>query len=142
VFLAELDGASFYGVPQHSARGLKAGVHDHSHSPIDPDRVDRRIHADDEDRVRDFIGRHLPAADGHTIASSVCLYTNSPDENFILDVHPTQPNVVIGAGFSGHGFKFASVVGEVLADLALDGGTRHDIEFLRLRRFAPQFMSH
>jgi sarcosine oxidase len=63
------------------------------------------------------------------------MYTVTPDAHFVLDRHPEFSNVVIGAGFSGHGFKFASVVGEVLADLALEGETRNPIGFLRLDRF-------
>jgi sarcosine oxidase len=65
----------------------------------------------------------------------VCMFTNSPDEHFILDHHPELPQVTIAAGFSGHGFKFCSVVGEILADLALEGGTRHDVGMFRLGRF-------
>jgi sarcosine oxidase len=64
-----------------------------------------------------------------------CLFTNSPDEHFILDSSPQQNEVILAAGFSGHGFKFASVIGEVLADLALDGHTGHDISMFALSRF-------
>jgi sarcosine oxidase len=64
-----------------------------------------------------------------------CLFTNSPDHHFILDLHPDHPEVSVAAGFSGHGYKFCSVIGEVMADLALRGQSRHDIEFFRLKRF-------
>ena len=64
-----------------------------------------------------------------------CLFELSPDEHFLLDRHPETDLAVVGAGFSGHGFKFCSVVGEILADLALEGDTRHDIGFLRFSRF-------
>ena len=67
---------------------------------------------------------------------AVCMYTMTPDEHFVLDIHPEYPQVVFGAGFSGHGFKFAPVIGEVLADLALEGDTGHPIGFLRLDRFS------
>jgi sarcosine oxidase len=63
-----------------------------------------------------------------------CLFTNSPDEHFIIDRLPEAPQVAIAAGFSGHGFKFCSVVGEILADLALEGGTKLNIELFRLDR--------
>ena len=66
----------------------------------------------------------------------VCMFTNTPDEHFIVDVHPAYPQVSIAAGFSGHGFKFCSVIGEIMADLALGGTTRHNIDLFRLRRFA------
>ena len=72
------------------------------------------------------------------MAMKTCLFTNSPDEHFILDVLPGQTQVSIAAGFSGHGFKFCSVVGEIMAELALDGGTRHDLSLFRLSRFHPQ----
>jgi glycine/D-amino acid oxidase-like deaminating enzyme len=61
---------------------------------------------------------------------------DSPDEHFVIDLHPDDKNVVVAAGFSGHGFKFASVVGEILADLVLEGTSRHEIGFMRLARFA------
>ena len=66
---------------------------------------------------------------------AICMYTCSPDSHFIIDQHPAAPAVTIACGFSGHGFKFASVVGEILADLAINGSTRHPIEFLGLARF-------
>ena len=66
---------------------------------------------------------------------SVCLYTMSPDENFIVDVHPRHPQVSFAVGLSGHGFKFTCVLGEALADLALNGRTELPIGFLNCRRF-------
>ena len=63
------------------------------------------------------------------------MYTNTPDEHFILDVHPDYPQVSIAAGFSGHGFKFASVIGEIMADLAQNGESSHDLDLFRLDRF-------
>ena len=66
-----------------------------------------------------------------------CLFTNSPDRHFILDRHPAHPEVAVAAGFSGHGYKFCSVIGEVMADLVHADRPRHDIEFFRLDRFAP-----
>jgi sarcosine oxidase len=67
--------------------------------------------------------------------TKICLFTNSPDEHFILDVHPEYPGVAIAAGFSGHGYKFCSVVGEIMADLVQKGETSHDIGFFALNRF-------
>ena len=64
-----------------------------------------------------------------------CLFTNSPDEHFIIDRHPALPQVIVAAGFSGHGFKFCSVVGEILAELALEGQSRWDLTLFRLSRF-------
>ncbi|MDQ2785659.1 MAG: FAD-dependent oxidoreductase, partial [Chloroflexota bacterium] len=79
-----------------------------------------------------------PGAAGDVLWTLTCMYTNTPDRHFILDRHPAHGNVVYGCGFSGHGFKFASVIGEVMADLALDNTTRHDIGFLSAARFAGE----
>ena len=65
----------------------------------------------------------------------ICMYTNSPDHHFIIDRHPAHPRVTLACGFSGHGFKFASVVGEILADLATEGKTKLPAQFLGLSRF-------
>jgi sarcosine oxidase len=74
----------------------------------------------------------MPALAGGVALAKVCLYTNTPDMHFIVDRHPEKPNVVYGAGFSGHGFKFATVIGEILADLATTGRATPDADFLRL----------
>jgi sarcosine oxidase len=98
--------------------------------------VDRDFHPEDEAILREAIRRYFPAADGPTLAMKTCLFTNSPDEHFILDVHPEWPQVSIAAGFSGHGFKFAPVIGEIMADLALEGGcSKWNLDLFGLRRF-------
>jgi len=79
----------------------------------------------------------MPGAVGDLREAKPCLYSLTPDEHFVIDRHPGHRNLILCGGFSGHGFKFAPVVGEIGADLALDGGSRHNIEFLSLRRFAP-----
>ena len=76
----------------------------------------------------------MPGAGGPA-QGQVCMYTLTPDRHFVIDVHPRYPQVVVACGFSGHGFKFASAVGEVLADLVEDGRTRHDIWMFRAKRF-------
>jgi glycine/D-amino acid oxidase-like deaminating enzyme len=81
------------------------------------------------------LSAHLPGVSQEVTAHSVCLYTMSPDEHFIVDRHPAHPSVVFAAGLSGHGFKFTPVLGEALADLALDGSTELPIGFLSLSRF-------
>ena len=89
----------------------------------------------DEAVLRSFAASYLPEGAGRALAMTVCMFTNTPDEHFLVDLHPELPQVVIGAGFSGHGFKFCSVVGEILADLAIEGGTRHDTGLFRVGRF-------
>lgn len=66
---------------------------------------------------------------------ATCMFTNTPDGHFIVDRHPEHPKVVFGAGFSGHGYEFASVIGEMLADLAVEGRTDHPIDLFGLDRF-------
>ena len=83
---------------------------------------------------------YFPEADGPVMALHSCIFTNTPDEHFIIDTLPGQPEVVVASPCSGHGYKFAWVIGEILADLAQNGETRHDIGLLRLSRFAEEPM--
>ena len=126
----------YYGFPVHGIPGFKFGRMHHREESVDPDHMDRECHPEDEAILRTFAERYFPEATGPTLSLKTCLFTNTPDEHFIVDRHPDYPQVVLGAGYSGHGFKFASVMGEVLAELAVDGVTRHEIDFLRLGRFA------
>jgi sarcosine oxidase len=121
----------FFGTPHLDWPGVKAGKH-HTGQDADPETVDRQIHAADEAPVRGFLERCMPDLAGRVEASRVCLYTNTPDTHFIVDRLPEAQNVVYAAGFSGHGFKFASVIGEILADLTLSGTATSDADFLRL----------
>ena len=136
VFNLVLDEEHFYGFPVFSVPGFKVGRYDHFGAGGDPDGISREPTLDDELPLRAFAERYFPEGAGPTIALKTCLFEPSPDEHFLIDRHPDADNAVFGAGFSGHGFKFCSVVGEILAELALDGETRHDIDFLRLARLA------
>jgi sarcosine oxidase len=136
VFLVEVDEGSYYGFPTHDGHGFKIGWYHHFREPIDPDDPDRSTRPDDEAALRAFVERYFPDAAGPTEMLRACIFTNSPDEHFLIDRLPEAPQVSVAAGFSGHGYKFCSVVGEIMADLALDGGTRHDIGLFRLDRFA------
>jgi sarcosine oxidase len=139
VWLLDSDDGTFYGFPYDPAVGLKVSRH-HSGEPCDPDSVDRSLHPADVERVRAFSRRNLPAADGPLRHSTVCLYTNTPDFHFVIDAHPTVPGVAFASACSGHGFKFAPVVGEILADLALTGSTAHRIDQFRASRFSTPAM--
>jgi sarcosine oxidase len=139
VFYMNVAEGPFYGFPSHDNHGFKIGKYHHCHEGVDPDTMDRACHADDEAVLRDAVRRYFPDADGPTLAMKTCLFTNTPDEHFVIDRLPHAPHVAIAAGFSGHGFKFCSVVGEILADLALDGGTRHDISLFALGRLPIAF---
>jgi len=128
-------GGIHYGFPMTAENpGFKIANHDQG-EPTDPDRVDRSMRDEDEQDLRCAIERHIPAASGPLLAGRVCLYTNSPDGNFIIDRHPKHRHVALACGFSGHGFKFSSVVGEILADLATAGATKLPTGFLGLSRF-------
>lgn len=129
------DGSLHYGFPMLPWHpGFKLARH--AKGPAaDPETLDRRPVPEDEQEFRPFLSRHIPSADGPLLSLAVCTYTNSPDSHFIIDTHPEHPNVSIACGFSGHGFKFAPVVGEALADLALDGSSPRPIGFLGLKRF-------
>lgn len=136
VFNMEAEEGRFYGFPVHSVPGFKIGKYHHRLERGDADTLDRDCHPEDEEVLRVAIRRYFPDADGPTMDMKTCLFTLSPDEHFILDRHPEHPQVAIAAGFSGHGFKFCSVVGEIMTELAIDGRTRLDIEMFRLdRRF-------
>jgi sarcosine oxidase len=126
----------YYGFPIYGIPGFKIGKYHHLFQNTAPDSVDRECHPEDEDALRAFTQRYLTGGMGGTLALKTCMFTNTPDGHFIIDHHPEHDNVVIAAGFSGHGFKFCSVIGEVVADLATEGQTRHDIEMFRLNRFA------
>jgi sarcosine oxidase len=137
VWLLDTNGGTFYGFPYDPAVGLKVSRH-HSGERCDPDSVDRSLHPADVERVRAFSRRTMPAADGPLRRSTVCLYTNTPDLSFVIDVHPRIPGVAYASACSGHGFKFAPIVGEILADLATTGSTAHDIEQFRASRFSTR----
>jgi sarcosine oxidase len=136
VFNLMLDEGRYYGFPVFGIPGFKFGRYHHLGEAVDPDAVDREPNAADEAILRSFAERYFPEGAGPTMTLKTCLFELSPDEHFLIDLHPDSPQVVVGGGFSGHGFKFCSIVGEILADLAIEGSTRHDIEFLGLGRLA------
>ena len=125
----------FYGVPHDPELGLKVSIH-HWGTLVDPDTVDREVGDADVERVRAYLRARMPAADGALAHARVCLYTNTPDDTFIIDRHPAAPGVAFASACAGHGFKFAPVIGDILADLAVDGATGWDITRFRAGRFA------
>jgi sarcosine oxidase len=130
---ADEDG-TFYGFPHEAGVGLKVARH-HSGDYVDPESVERSIRPADVERIRAFCRRHFPSADGALSHSIACLYTNTPDLAFVLDTHPATSGVAYASACSGHGFKFAPVIGEILADLALTGRSTRPIEAFRASRF-------
>jgi sarcosine oxidase len=135
VFNLEVEEGRYYGFPSFLMPGFKFGKYHHRGETVDPDTVSREPEAEDEELLRSFARRYFPEGAGPTIMLKSCLFTNSPDRHFILDHHPAHPEVAIAAGFSGHGYKFCGVIGEVMADLVQDERGRHDTRFFRLERF-------
>jgi sarcosine oxidase len=133
-FFYETSAGQFYGFPRIDGRSIKVAEHTEGDPVADPLAVDRDQHANDLARVAAFLRDFLPKIDPDPVRHSVCMYTRTPDCHFCIDRHPKFSNVVIGAGFSGHGFKFTTVLGEALADLALTGKTALPIEFLSVQR--------
>ncbi|WP_436346314.1 N-methyl-L-tryptophan oxidase [Natronorubrum sp. FCH18a] len=135
VWNLKVEEGRFYGLPIYDVPGFKIGKYHHRDEQVDPDDYATEPEPEDERLLRAVTGKCFPEADGPTMRLATCMFTNSPDEHFILDTLPDHPQVAVGAGFSGHGFKFASVIGEILADLAVDGDTDRPIEMFRLERF-------
>lgn len=126
----------YYGFPELGSTGFKLGKYRHLRQVIDPDEMDRIPNQEDENLLRSFIEKYLPGAAGDTLAMKACIFTNTPDGHFLIDfVNKKKKNVIVASGFSGHGFKFASVVGEIVADLSLEKRTNHNIEMFKLERF-------
>jgi len=130
-----LDGTIYYGFPMmNDIPGFKLAHHGPGQT-TDPDHVARDPQAGDEQTFRPALRQFIPQADGPVLSMKVCLYTNTPDHHFIVDRHPAHERVTIACGFSGHGFKFASAMGEALAELMLNGATSQPTNFLGLERF-------
>ncbi len=136
VFAFDLRAGFFYGFPSLNGRDVKVAVHTGQDAVHDPDALDRALRAEDVPLVARFVGAHLVGVGTTPTRHAVCMYTMSPDEHFIVDRAPGSNHTFVAAGFSGHGFKFAPLIGSILADLAIDGATREPAEFLSLRRLA------
>ena len=135
VVVGEFDEGIYYAFPVFGVPGFKIGRFHHLGEVTTADDLDRECREEDEAVLRQAVGRYFPDADGPTLSLRACMFTNTPDEHFIIDALPGSPNVFVAAGFSGHGYKFCSVVGEIMADLATRGETDHDISLFRLGRF-------
>ncbi len=135
VFVLTTPDGHFYGFPEHGVPGFKIGKYHHRSESADPDAVRRVVDSEDEAVLRDCIRRCFPSADGPLLRASTCLFTNTPDEHFIIDRLPEHPDALVVSACSGHGFKFCSVVGEIVADLVTEGSTMHDLSLFTLGRF-------
>ena len=133
------EGHSIYGFPDQG-EGFKVAIH-HEGPTVDPDSADRTVHPGEERELVEILERLIPGGAGPVLRSAVCLYTNTRDEDFILDHHPADDRVVVASPCSGHGYKFAPAIGEILADLATTGTSRFDLTPFRVDRpqaFGPK----
>ena len=130
------DGNTFSCFPLVTGeRGVKTVFFRAGGLPCDPDALDRRVRDDEIEFLRGYLEEYVPALSGRCLETDVCMYTNTPDEHFVIDLHPDHPQVSFASPCSGHGYKFATVVAEILADLATDGTTRHPIGMFSSSRF-------
>ena len=135
VFNMEVDEGKFYGFPVWHVPGFKIGRWHHFGETGSADTLSRDCGPRDEEALRPCVRRYFPSADGPTMALRACFFTNTPDEHFVIDTLPGLPQVIVASPCSGHGYKFCSVVGEILADLSTDGSTRFDLTLHTIRRF-------
>ena len=132
ICIHQQDGWEWYVFPSLDGVTVKAAVHHHGQT-ADPDDLDRQMHPEDLEPVSRLVGNSLPGLRQPAVRAQVCMYTNTPDEHFLVGPAPGLDRVVLLGGFSGHGFKFAPIMGEIAADLSLEGKTKHPIE-----QFSPE----
>jgi sarcosine oxidase len=135
VFNLLVEEGRYYGFPVHGVPGFKIGRYHHFEEHGPADAIDFEVYEEDEEMLRELTSRYFPAAVGPTMTLKACMFTNTPDNHFLIDLHPQYPQVAYASACSGHGFKFASVVGEILADLAQHRATRHQIDLFSHERF-------
>lgn len=137
IYVWERDAArQFYGFPAtDTTSGVKVAFF-RGGDVCTPDTIDRTVGDDEVAAMAEFVRPRIPDLPGTPLRAVTCMYTNTPDEHFVIARHPCHDNVVVACGFSGHGFKFVPVVGEILADLTVDGRTGHPIGLFAPGRFA------
>lgn len=137
VFIAHVEslyGRVVYGVADYEGSGMKIAFHG---GEVVNNLAEVNYTPDDGvvDALRAFNRKHIPSADAPLLSSRICLYTMTPDEHFIIDRHPEYPHIALGCGFSGHGFKFSTLIGSILCELVTQGHTPHDISLFSSARF-------
>lgn len=134
VFIRDTDGFGIYGVPTLDGLSMKIARH-HGGAVTDPEAIRREVADAELDPLRSFASTHLRGVTPRVTRTAVCMYTNTPDENFVIDLHPGDPRIVVISACSGHGFKFAPVIGDIAADLVCEGRTARDISRFSASRF-------
>ncbi|MFE2940060.1 N-methyl-L-tryptophan oxidase [Streptomyces sp. NPDC059255] len=134
----DADGVQVYGFPAIDGPGGGAKVAFFRKGTVcTPETIDRTVREEETEAMAAHMRRHIPALPGTFLQAATCMYSTTPDEHFVITRHPAHPaTVTVACGFSGHGFKFVPVVGEILADLALTGTTGHPIELFDPRRLS------
>ncbi|GAB1420237.1 N-methyl-L-tryptophan oxidase [Anaerolineales bacterium] len=135
IWIIEAEEGLYYGFPEFNPSGqtpgMKYGRFRHLNEIVDPDTINRVANAQDEKVLRAFAEKYLPLGAGKTLDMKVCMFTNTPNQHFILDKHPDLPQISIAAGFSGHGYKMASVIGEIMADFVQYGHSQHPVDLFK-----------
>ncbi len=134
ITLIEYERDRFFATFPDVGHGVKAGIH-HDGAIIDIDAPRAPASEAEGAQMMELLGRYLPQAAGRILDRATCVYTNTPDHDFLLDRHPAHANVLLASPCSGHGFKFSSAIGEILADLVLEGGTSFDLSPFAVSRF-------
>lgn len=137
ITLWDTPAGNYYAIPYLQGQGVKVGRHD-SGDVADPESMKRTVDVGELRHQTETIERYMPGSTGRVLEAETCIYTVTPDHHFIIDRHPEHTNVTFACGFSGHGYKFASVVGEIMADLSEHGRTEHPIGFLSIDRFVAE----
>lgn len=137
ISLIEYADDRFFATFPDVGHGVKAGIH-HEGEVIDPDAPRAPASHAEGEEMRELLARYLPEAAGRILDRATCVYTNTPDHDFLIDRHPAHPNVILASPCSGHGFKFSSAIGEILTDLATNGESGFDLRPFSLARFQPQ----
>jgi len=127
------NGLSFYTMPNLENRGFKVAMH-HNGEFVDPDTLIRESNDSDLKMVRDFLEEYIPDGNGELIDSKVCMYTDTPDQDFLIDSHPDDENIIICSPCSGHGFKFTPAIGEICSSLIINNSTKFDLDKFSLER--------
>lgn len=134
-FAMNVAEGDFYVLTHEPPWGVKIGLHDRRET-CSAETIRREVAQAEVDEYRNVLQRYVPGSAGDVLHALTCMYTDTPDLHFVIDALPGAPNVFVGCGCSGHAFKETSVLGEILADLAIDGRTEHRIDHLSAARFA------
>ena len=131
------NGMEFYTQPNIENKGFKVAMH-HNGKFISENDLNRESNADDLSIVQNFLEEYIPLANGKIIDSRVCVYTNTPDLDFIIDFYPNDENIIICSPCSGHGFKFTPAIGEICSELVINNGTNYDLSEFSIKRLMKQ----